>query len=74
MPELNLRISATDWDRLRKHCAPSFRGHRDTEYGAIGLLGKRSVGGRLHEVIVAKMLWPEPGVPRSQAEPRDANW
>lgn len=61
MPELNLRISATDWDRLRKHCAPSFRGDRNTEYGAIGLLGKRTVDGRLHELIVAKMLWPEPG-------------
>jgi hypothetical protein len=61
MPELNLRISAADWDRLRKHCAPSFRGHRDTEYGAIGLLGKRSVNGRLHELIVARMLWPEAG-------------
>jgi len=60
MPELNLRISAADWDRLRKHCAPSFRGKRDTEYGAIGLLGKRTIGGRLSELIVAKILWPEP--------------
>jgi hypothetical protein len=61
MPELNLRISAADWDRLRKHCAPSFRGKRDTEYGAIGLLGKRTVAGRLSELIVARILWPEPG-------------
>jgi len=61
MPELNLRIFAPDWERLRKHCAPSFRGGRHTEYGAVGLLGKRTVDGKLHELIVAKILWPEPG-------------
>jgi len=61
MPELNLRVSTADWDRLRKDFAPSFRGHRDTEFGAIGLLGKRMVDGRLTELIVAKILWPEPG-------------
>ena len=60
MPELNLRISAVDWERLRKHCGPSFRGDRHTEYGAIGLLGKRTVDDRLHELIVAEILWPEP--------------
>lgn len=61
MHELNLRIADADWERLRKHCAPSFRGKRNTEYGAIGLLGKRAVDGRLSELIVASVLWPEPG-------------
>lgn len=29
--------------------------------GAIGLLGKRSVGGTLRELIVSRVLWPEEG-------------
>lgn len=61
MPELNLRVSAADWERLRKHCAASFRGDRDTEFGAIGLLGKRMVDCRLSELIVARIVWPMPG-------------
>lgn len=61
MPEFDLRIRESDWIRLRKHCAPSFRGRKDTEIGAIGLLGKRTVGGALRELIVAQILWPEPG-------------
>ena len=61
MPEFNLRIPAAEWKRFRKHCAPSFRGLRDTKSGAIGLLGKRTVDGKLHELIVAQMLWPEQG-------------
>jgi hypothetical protein len=61
MPELNLRVSAADWDGLRKHCAPSFRGLRDTEFGTIGLLGKRVVDGSLKELIIARILWPERG-------------
>jgi hypothetical protein len=61
MPGFKLRISAADWARLRKVCAPSFRGRRDTETGAIGLLGRRSVGGALRELIVSQVLWPEEG-------------
>jgi hypothetical protein len=61
MPELSLRIPAVEWERLRKHCARSFRGQRDTENGAIGLLGKRAVEGRLRELVVARIIWPEPG-------------
>jgi hypothetical protein len=61
MPEFDLRIRDSDWARLRKHCAPSFRGLKDTEIGAIGLLGKRMFGGRLRELIVAQVLWPEQG-------------
>ena len=61
MPEFDLRIRESDWVRLRKHCAPSFRGQKDTEIGAIGLLGKRMARGALREVIVAQVLWPEPG-------------
>jgi hypothetical protein len=61
MPEFNLRIPEADWSRLRKLCAPSFRGRRDTEIGAIGLLGRRSVGGTLRELIVSQVLWPQPG-------------
>lgn len=61
MAGFNLRIPATEWNRLRKHCASSFRGRRDTEHGAIGLLGKRRVDGKLRELIVAQVLWPEPG-------------
>lgn len=61
MPEFDLRIRESDWYRLRKHCAPSFRGKRDTETGAIGLLRKRAVGTTLREVIVVQVLWPEPG-------------
>lgn len=60
MPELNLRIPAVEWDRLRKNCARSFRGRRNTENGAIGLLGKRVVKGRLRELVVAQIIWPEP--------------
>ncbi len=45
MPGFNLRIRESDWARLRKHCEPSFRGRKDTEIGAIGLLGTRMIGG-----------------------------
>lgn len=38
-----------------------FRGRRDTETGAIGLVGRRAVGANLRELIVAQVLWPEPG-------------
>jgi len=61
MPGPNLRMAATDWERLRKHCAPSFRGRRDTEGGAIGLLGKRCVKNATHELIVSEIVWPEAG-------------
>jgi len=61
MAEFSLRIPAADWTRLRTHCAPSFRGRRDRETGAIGLLGKRTIAGNLRELIVAQMLWPGPG-------------
>jgi len=61
MPEFDLRIAAADWERLRKHCAPSFRGRRDTEYGAIGLLGKRCVTGAIRELTVSDIVWPEAG-------------
>lgn len=61
MPELDLRILESDWTLLRKHCAPSFRGKKDTETGAICLLGKRTVEGTLRELIVSQVIWPEPG-------------
>jgi hypothetical protein len=62
MPGINLRISDEAWERLRKHCAPSFRGRRDTELGAIGVLGRRqSTDGTLRELVVREILWPEPG-------------
>ena len=70
MQELNLRIPALEWDRLRKYCARSFRGRRDTENGVIGLLGKRLVEGKLRELIVAQIIWPEVGevtAPRHQS-------
>ncbi|HWZ30762.1 MAG TPA: ThiF family adenylyltransferase [Bryobacteraceae bacterium] len=70
MPGFNLRIRETDWVRLRKHCAPSFRGRKDTEIGAIGLLGKRAASGVLRELIVTQILWPEPG--EVLAEPHSA--
>jgi hypothetical protein len=60
MRELSMRIQEADWDRLRKLCASSFRERRDTEFGAIGVLGKRFVKGELREVIVASILWPGP--------------
>jgi len=66
MQELNLRITGADWERLRKHCAPSFRTRRDTEYGAIGLLGKRCVNGTIRELIVSEIVWPEAGDVLSQ--------
>jgi hypothetical protein len=68
MPEFDLRIRESDWIRLRKHCAPSFRGRKDTEIGAIGLLGRRAVGGALRELIVAHILWPEPGDVLAEAQ------
>lgn len=61
MPEFDLRIRESDWARLRKHSLPSFRGRKDTEIGAIGLLGKRMIGATLRELIVTQVLWPEPG-------------
>lgn len=62
MPGINLRIADQVWRRLRLHVAPSFRGRRDTEYGAIGVLGTRtSLEGRLRDLVVADILWPEPG-------------
>jgi hypothetical protein len=70
MPEFNLRVPAAEWERLRKHCAPSFRGRRNRENGAIGLLGKRAVDGKVRELIVAQVLWPEAG--EVIAEPRRA--
>ena len=71
MPGINLRIADAVWERLRKHCAPSFRGRRDTEFGAIGIIGRRvSLGGTLRELVVADILWPEPGEVTSR--PRQA--
>jgi hypothetical protein len=70
MQKLSLRIPALEWDRLRKQCARSFRGRRDTEHGVVGLLGKRTVEGSLRELVVARILWPEAGdvmAPRHQA-------
>jgi len=61
MPEHNLRMAAADWERLRKHCSPSFRGRRNTEYGAIGLLGKRCVEGATRELIMSEIVWPAAG-------------
>jgi hypothetical protein len=61
MHEFDLRIRESDWARLRKHCAPSFRGRKDTEIGAIGLVGKRMFGRNLRELIVTQVLWPERG-------------
>jgi hypothetical protein len=61
MAGFNLRIPESDWERLRKLCAPSFRGRRATETGAIGLVGKREVNGCPREFIVSQLLWPEPG-------------
>jgi hypothetical protein len=61
MPDFSLRIREREWDQLRKLCASSFRGRRDTEAGAIGVLGKRTVGGVLSQLIVAEILWPGPG-------------
>lgn len=61
MPEPNLRMSEADWQKLRKHCVHSFRGSRDTERGAIGLLAKRQSGGELRDLVVTKILWPEEG-------------
>lgn len=62
MPGINLRIAESVWQRLRRHVAPSFRGRRDTEYGAIGVLGTRAnLDGRLRELVVADIVWPEPG-------------
>jgi hypothetical protein len=61
MPEFDLRIRESDWVRLRKHCAPSFRGRKDTEIGAIGLMGKRMIGATLREMIATEVLWPQPG-------------
>ena len=70
MPGFDLRIRESDWGRLRKHCAPSFRGRKDTEIGAIGLFGKRMIGAELRELIVTQVLWPEPG--EVMAEPDSA--
>ena len=39
MPAFDIRISGSDWTRLRKHCAPSFRGRQDTEIG-VSRLGR----------------------------------
>jgi len=62
MPGINLRIADRAWERLRKHCAPSFKGRRDTEFGAIGVLGRRDgPDGKLRELVVAEILWPEAG-------------
>jgi hypothetical protein len=61
MPELELRVAAMDWERLRKHCAPSFRGRRDTEHGAIGLLGKRCAEANIRDLVVSEIVWPEAG-------------
>jgi molybdopterin-synthase adenylyltransferase len=70
MSEFDLRIRESDWARLRKHCGPSFRGQKDTEIGAIGLLGRRMIGAKLRELIVTQVLWPEPG--EVLAEPSSA--
>jgi hypothetical protein len=61
MRELDLRISASDWRRIRDLCSRSFRGDRDTELGVIGLLGRRSVRGTVTELLVSGVLWPEEG-------------
>jgi hypothetical protein len=61
MQEIDLRISDADWRRIRDLCSRSFRGDRDTEFGAIGLLGKRSVRGTVTDLLVSRVLWPEDG-------------
>jgi hypothetical protein len=61
MRGLDLRISAADWRRIRDLCSRSFRGDRDTEFGAIGLLGRRSVRGTAAELLVSTMIWPDEG-------------
>jgi ThiF family len=61
MLEPNLRMSEAGLKGLRKLCAPSFTGNRDREYGAIGLIGKRSVDDTLRELTVTEILWPHGG-------------
>lgn len=61
MREPNLRISASDWRRIRDLCSRSFRGDRDTEFGMIGLLGRQSVRGTVTELLISRVLWPEDG-------------
>lgn len=61
MQELELRISASDWQRTRDWCSRSFRGERDTEFGVIGLLGRRSVRGTVTDLLVSRIIWPEDG-------------
>ena len=59
MPDHRLRIAEADWERLRRHCSPSFRGRQDTEHGAVGLLATRTMGGGKQEYLVTRILWPE---------------
>lgn len=61
MPKIDLRVTEQDWRAIRKHCASSFRGKRDTELGALALLSERKRADGDMEYLVAKVLWPEAG-------------
>jgi molybdopterin/thiamine biosynthesis adenylyltransferase len=67
MPGVNIRIAQADWEKLRAHCSPSFRGRRNTEYGAIGILG-HSKGREKHSFLVSHILWPEEGEVKAEAD------
>lgn len=60
MPTNDLRIAESDWDALRRFCAPSLRKGSAPEIGAIALLGVNRAAGR-EQLLVARMVWPEEG-------------
>jgi hypothetical protein len=56
----NVRVTDTDWDRLRAHCARSFRSWSGNETGVIALLGE-SVTAKSQDLLVAELKLPAPG-------------
>lgn len=60
MNTANLRVTQTDWSRLRLHFQSSFREVGAPETGAIGVVGVSAVGDR-REYLLAKVFWPQSG-------------
>jgi hypothetical protein len=56
----DLRITESAWKQLRRLCAPSFRGERRRELGAIGVIGDSQTP-RKRDLLVTAILWPGEG-------------
>lgn len=57
---VDLRVTESDWSRLRSQFESSFRGRVAPETGALAILGESKTAVK-HEFVVVKVLLPGPG-------------